>query len=125
MKKILLDTNFLTIPFQFNLDIFEEIDKIIEEEYELVTTDGVIKELEKLASSKGKDAVASRVALTLISNKNIKIIKTKGKNTDKTLIQTADKDTIVATNDRTLRKKLKNKNVKTIYLRAKRHLVMG
>ena len=28
MKKILLDTNFLLIPFQFNVDIFAEINRI-------------------------------------------------------------------------------------------------
>jgi len=125
MKKILLDTNFLMIPSQFNLDIFEVIDEIMEEEYELFTIDGVVKELEKLAKIKGKDGVAAKIALNLIHKKNIKVMKTKEKNIDEAIIKITDKDTIVATNDRILRKKLKNKNVKTIYLRAKKHLKLS
>lgn len=122
MKKIILDTNFLTIPVQFNLDIFEEIDRIIEEEYELATTDGVIEELEKLAKSKGKDAIAARVGLELVKKKNIRIIKTSEKNTDEYILKISDKNTIVATNDQVLKQRLKHKNVKTIYLRSKKYL---
>ena len=125
MKKIILDTNFLTIPVQFNLDIFEEIDKVMEEDYELFTTDGVIKELKKLAKSKGKDAVAARIGLELIERKNIKIIGTKKKDTDKGIIELADENTMIATNDKILRQKLKNKSLKTIYLRSKKYLTMG
>ena len=125
MKRIILDTNFLTIPVQFNLDIFEEIDRIMEEEYELFTTDGIIQELKKLTESKGKDAVAARIGLELIKRKHIKIIETKRNDTDKAMVELADKNTIIATNDKLLRKKLKNKNLKSIYLRGKKYLTMG
>jgi len=125
MKKIILDSNFLTIPYQFNIDIFEEIDRIMEEEYELMTLDGVIEELKKIKKSKGKDAVAASIGLELIKKKNVRIIKTDEKSVDNAIIKIADKDTIVATNDRELRQKLKNKNVKSIYLRNKKYLEMG
>ncbi|NCN39521.1 MAG: nucleotide-binding protein, partial [Candidatus Aenigmarchaeota archaeon] len=42
MKIIILDTNFLTIPFQFGLDIFKEIDELIGEEHETATIDQVV-----------------------------------------------------------------------------------
>jgi rRNA-processing protein FCF1 len=125
MKKIILDTNFLTIPYQFNIDIFEEIDRIIEENYEVMTLDGVVRELKALMKAKGKNAVAAKLGLELIKKKNIKIINTKEKNVDITIVAISDKDTIVATNDRNLRKKLKNKNIKTLYLRSKKRLEMG
>jgi len=123
MKKIILDTNFLTIPYQFNVDIFEEIDRIMEEDYELVTLDKVVEELKRM--KKGKDAVAARIGLELIEKKNIKVIKTDEKKVDNAIVKLADKDTIVATNDRVLREKIKNKNVKVLYLRSKKHLEMG
>lgn len=125
MKKIILDSNFLTIPYQFNIDIFEEINRIMEEDYELITLDGVIEELEELKKSKGKDAIAAKIGLELIKKKNVKVIKTREKNVDNTIIKIADKNTIVATNDKELRQRLKNKNIKTIYLRNKKYLEIG
>lgn len=125
MKKIILDTNFLTIPYQFNVDIFEEIDRIMEEDYELITLDRVVEELKNMIKSKSKDAVAAKIALELIKKKNVKVISTDEKKVDNAIIELADKDTIVATNDRVLRKKIKDKNVKVLYLRSKKHLEMG
>jgi len=125
MKRIILDTNFLTIPYQFNIDIFEEIDRVVEGDYELTTLDSVIEELKKLTKTRGKEATAAKVALTLIKEKNVKVIKTGEKNVDIKIYRMADKNTIIATNDRILRRRLKNKNVKVLYLRSKKHIVMS
>jgi len=124
MKKIILDTNFFTIPHQFKIDIFEEIDRIMEEEYELITLNKVVEELKKLAKEKTENAVAARIGLEMIKKRNIKIISTEDKNVDNTIFKIADKNMIVATNDRVLRKKLKNKNVKTLYLRSEKYIEM-
>jgi len=125
MKRIILDTNFLTVPYQFNIDIFEEIDRVVVGEYELTTLDCVVKELKKLKKSRGKAAASAKVALLLIKEKNVKVIKTGEKNVDIKIYRMADENTIVATNDRDLRRKLKNKNVKVLYLRSKKHIVMS
>lgn len=118
--RIILDTNFLISLVKFRIDI-EEIKEIVGK-CELLTLDLVVKELEKLASSKGEDSKNARVALQLIKSKNIKIIKAKHKNTDKALISLADKNTLIATNDKELRKTLR---AKTIYLRSKKHLAIS
>ena len=125
MKKIILDTNFLMIPYQFKVDIFEEMNRIIEEKHELVTLNSVIEELKRLTKSKGKDSVAAKIGLELIKRKRIKIIKTKEKKTDDAILKLADKNTIVATNDRLLIQRLKNRNIKIIYLRGIKHLSLG
>ena len=125
MKRIILDTNFLTIPYQFNIDIFEEIDRVVEGKYELTTLDCVVEELKKLKKSRGKEAAAAKVALILIKEKNVKVIKTNEKNVDIKIYRMADRNTIVATNDKDLRRRLKNKNVKVLYLRSKKRIVMG
>jgi len=124
MKKIILDTNFLLLPSQFNIDIFEEMDRIFGKNYELLTTDGVIEELEKLSKSLGKDGVAAKIALELLKGKNIKIIKTKERDVDKGILKISDRDTIVGTNDKVLRKKLRKKGIKTIYLRGKGRILV-
>jgi hypothetical protein len=113
------------IPYQFNVDIFEEINRIMEEEYELIILDKIIEELEKITKSKGKDAAAAKIALGLIEVKNVKIINTNEKKVDNAIVALADKDSIVATNDKVLKEKLKNKNIRIIYLRNKKYLEMS
>jgi len=125
MKTIILDTNFLTIPFQFKLDIFDQINKLMEEEFEIVVLDGTVKELQKLSQSKSEDATAAKIGLDLIKRKNLKIIGTNQDNVDSTIVRLADENTIVATNDKELRQKLKLKNVKVMYLRGKNRLDLG
>lgn len=124
MKKIILDTNFLTIPYQFNVNIIEEIECLIDEKYEILTTDGVVKELENLSKKSGKDGIAAKIGLEIIKKEYIKIIKTKG-NTDDVLVEISDENTIIATNDKILRQRLKSKRIKTIYLRSKKQLELG
>jgi len=63
MKIIILDTNFLTIPYQFGVDVFEEIKELVQEDYELVALDGIVKELKNLAKGKGRDSRAARIGL--------------------------------------------------------------
>ncbi len=111
--KIILDTNF----FLSNLDIFSEIQRIINEPYELYIID---KTLEELKHKKGE-----KLAKELIQKKNIKILETeKNKNVDNLLLDLADKERfIVATQDKELKQKLKQKNIKIITIRQKTHLV--
>ena len=125
MKKIILDTNFLMIPYQFKVDIFDEINRIVEEKYELITFDSVIKELKGLMKSKGKDAIAAKIGLELIKRKRIKIVKIKEKKTDDAILKLANENTIIATNDRLLIQRLKNRNIRIIYLRGRKHLSLS
>ena len=46
--KIYLDTNFLLIPAQFKVDIFEEIERLMDKPYDLYVFDKSLKELEDL-----------------------------------------------------------------------------
>src|SRR3989344_4131346 len=101
MKKIILDTNFLMLPSQFKIDIFKEIDRIIDEKYEIFIIDKTKEELEKLIKGgKEKERKAARLALQLIKKFNIKIINAQGDNVDDIIVQLKDKDTIVATMDK-------------------------
>lgn len=108
--KILLDTNFLLVPVQFKVNIYELL------EGDLITLDACIRELEKLARSKGKDGANAKVALKLA--KNVKIIRAKSIRADVAIINYAKSHgCAVATNDRKLIKTLKSKGIKIIRLR--------
>ena len=125
MKKVILDTNFLMIPFQFRVDVISEIDRICDFRYKLATTPEVIEELTALSEKgNGKDHRAAKAALELARKHRITRIKNRKifKNADEAILSIADENLIVATQDRILRKKLKQKKVRLIILRQKKYL---
>ncbi len=125
MKKIVLDTNFLTIPYQFGVDIFDQIDHLVPGEKEYIVLEGVSRELEKLTNKEGKHSIAAKIGLEMIEKHDIKVIKDLKNNVDDSIVDLADqKNTLVATNDRELIKRLKNKSIQVIYLRAEKRLEM-
>ncbi|MEM4638153.1 MAG: nucleotide-binding protein [Candidatus Woesearchaeota archaeon] len=122
-KRIILDTNFLMIPPQYKIDIFQEIKKIMNEPYEMCVFKETITELKKIASGKGKDSSNAKVALLLIKQKNLKSLKNShnlGYVDDIILNNITDED-IVCTQDKALKKRLKEKypNIQIITLNKK------
>ncbi|HLC99260.1 MAG TPA: hypothetical protein VJC00_04610 [Candidatus Nanoarchaeia archaeon] len=128
-KRIILDTNFLLIPAQFGLDIFTELDKTLDYSYSLFIMDKSLEEL-KEASKQQKGALkeAVKVTLSLVKsmkdNNKLNIIPAKTSYIDREILETADKETLVATQDLELRKKLHEKGIKTIVMRQRKHLVI-
>jgi|SRR3989338_245283 len=128
MKKILLDTNFLLVPYQFKVDIFSEIDRIIIAKYELIVLDKTVDELEKIVKNqKGRDREAAKFALKIIENKKPIMIKAKSdKKTDDVILDYAIKeDYSVATQDKDLKRKLINHGIEVIVLRKKKFLTIA
>ena len=128
MKKVILDTNFLLIPGLFKIDVFEEIKKIMNGTYDLFIIDGTIAELNKIVDTKGvksKDKLNAKIGLELIRLKKVKKIHSNERNVDDAIVDKADKDTIVATSDRELKRRLRKKNIGLISLRKKQYLVLG
>lgn len=127
MKKILLDTNFLMICFQFKVDIFTEIERICYFNYELCILDKTIEELERIIEKqKGKNKVAANIALKLIKINKIKVVKTNSlKQTDDVIIDYAiKKGCIVATQDKDLKRELINHGIGIIILKSKKTLML-
>jgi len=112
--KIILDTNFLMIPEQFKVDIFSEIRRICDFDYELCVLEATIRELEDI---KGK------LALELVKAKNIRVIEGEGY-ADDLLVEEARKGSIIATQDIGLKRRLKEIKAKIIVLRQKSHLAL-
>lgn len=104
--KILLDTSFLLTGIKYKVDIFEQL-----KGHELVVLDGVKRELETLIKEKKKGKLEAKIALELLKKNKVKIRKSKIKSVDDALI--AEKDAI-ATQDKELKRKLKNRKVITI-----------
>jgi rRNA-processing protein FCF1 len=116
--KILLDTNFLLLPVQFKVDIYEML-----KNDDLFTLGLCINEIKRLSEKKSKDGISAKVALKLLNERNVKILETTIKRTDSAIIEIAKKHNyIVATNDKALIKTLKRCGVKIVRLKQKKYL---
>ncbi|MBW2990376.1 nucleotide-binding protein [Candidatus Woesearchaeota archaeon] len=126
-KKVIIDTNFLLIPGQFKVDVFTQLEEIVKEPHQLCIIDKSINEVNKLAvTGKQKDRFSAKLALVLIRQKNLKTLHSFGskKSVDDIIVKKADSNTYVATQDKALRKRLKEKGAKIIGLRQKKYLVI-
>jgi len=115
---VVLDTNFLTLPTQFKIDIFGEIkDRIPDAEF--ATVRQVEKELERL----GK---IGKISLAMLKKFNVRIAREDGE-TDDALLNLAFKNHgILCTNDRELKKRALGRGVPVMFMRKKKTLeIMG
>jgi len=123
MRKIIIDTNFLMIPYKFRVDIFSEFDRICNFNYGLFVFEQTIGELKKIiATQSGKDKKAAEFGLKLIKLKNIVLIPSKERDADSAMLSNMDKDAIIATQDAILKKRLIEKGASVIWLRQKKYL---
>ncbi|MEM2144825.1 MAG: PIN domain-containing protein [Candidatus Jordarchaeaceae archaeon] len=122
--KIVLDTNFLMTPFNLGLDVISELDRIINQKYEIIILKGTIEELERLSENPSlKVRKAAKLALELAQRYTIIDSASKNGDMDKLIVNLSKKEGyIVATNDKNLRRKLKSEGIPTIYVRQKSHL---
>ena len=120
-REVILDTNFLLLPFQFKIDIFSEIEYLLDFSHIFVISSNTINELNRLSKKKGKTAISARLALKLLdANKNkITIVKSNIPVDDWIVLRAEKTGAITCTNDGKLRKRLKSKKLKVVSLRGK------
>ena len=127
-KKVIIDTNFLMIPGQFKVDIFSEIERIVDEPHELCVVEKTIAELEKIAQGGHiKDRFAAKLAVVLAAQKGLKRVPSSSRDisADDEIVIASNKETYVATQDAALRGRVKEKGAKVIGLRQKKYLVVN
>ncbi|MEM0473101.1 MAG: DNA-binding protein [Candidatus Aenigmatarchaeota archaeon] len=114
--KVLLDTNILMLSEKFKIDIFSEIERLVEEKCDFFTLKSVVTELKSMSKSTGKKALQARTAIALISSKNLTILNYDGY-PDK-VFEKID-GYAIATNDLDLAKRLKKLGKTVFVLRQK------
>ncbi len=111
---VLLDTNMLLATVQFKTDVFSA---------NSFTLSSCIDELKKIAKRKSKDGMNARVVMNILEKNKIPV-SAAAKKGDAAIIDYATKHgCAVATNDKELIIKLKQRKVKVYRLRQKRLLV--
>jgi uncharacterized protein len=123
--KIIADSNALFVPLQFKIDIFAELERLLNRNFELVLISPVKKELETLTQkSSPKTRKNAAFALTLAEKcMYVKVSEKKNEQTDDAIVRIAQAwKTPVFTNDKVLKKKLRDISTPVIYVREKSRL---
>ena len=124
--KIIMDSNALFVPLQFRIDIFEQIGKLLNMRFELILLSSIRRELEKLAKN-GSSKMQKNASYALKMAEKCKLIeldeKISDSSPDDSIFQVAREwNSPVFTNDKKLRKRLRDINVPVIYVREKSRL---
>lgn len=125
--KIVLDTNFLTIPAEFGVDIFTDVERVIERSVTFIVLQPVITEIEnRLARPHNKTEERKfRIAKSLLSRCKIVNIPSNDGAVDDLLVDYAlTNSAVIATCDRELKKKAKDNGIPVLYLRGKKYIVL-
>jgi len=123
--KVILDSNALFVPLELKIDIFKETKRLLNRNLELILLSPVKQELELLAI---KDSPKTRreamYALKLAEKCKYVVIDNPEKLSTDDVIAKVSKawKSPVFTNDRQLRKRLKDISVPVIYVRQKSRL---
>ncbi len=120
-----MDSNFLLVPFQFRLDIFEELTALLGQRIDPVILSPTYEELVKIAE-RGAPKMRRYASSALVLTKKCRLApvdRRAEESTDDVIIRIAAEWKIpVATNDRGLRRRLRDVGVAVIYLRQKSRL---
>lgn len=123
---VVLDTNILTVPAQFGVDIFAESERVVERRVEFVALKSVIQELERnLEGAVLTEKYKFRIALDFVERCTIIGLdeQTSAKPVDDQVLDYAlSVNGIVATNDKELRQKSLEQGVPVLYMRGKKRL---
>ena len=123
---VVLDTNILTVPAQFSVDIFSEAERVIERSIEFVVLKSVIEELErKLEVAVRTEKFKFRIALDFVERCTIVGLDEESSTMpvdDQVLEYTQSVNGVVATNDKKLRERALAQSVPVLFMRGKKRL---
>jgi rRNA-processing protein FCF1 len=122
--KVILDSNALFVPLKFKIDIFEEVKRLLNRNVEFILLSPVKRELELLAAQDSPKVRREAVyALRLAEKCRVVAVENGGEAVDDVLVRVAKSWNVpVFTNDRVLKKRLRDISVPVIYVRQKSRL---
>lgn len=123
---VILDTNFLTVPAQFGVDVFSEAERVLERSIEFILLESVIDEIKAKLERAGKtERRMFKVALDLTERCKVVKIDQSMKTflvDDQLLEYAVSVRGVLATNDKELRERAAKRGVPVLILRGKKHL---
>jgi rRNA-processing protein FCF1 len=123
--KVILDSNALFVPLQFKIDIFDCLEQLLQRSHELILLSPVKRELEALAK-KGSPKTRKNALHALKLAEKCKYVEVEAPASalaDDVIVKIAEEwKSPVFTNDRQLKKRLRDISVPVIYVRQKSRL---
>jgi len=123
--KVIADSNALFVPLQFKIDIFNELTRVLNRNFDLVLLSPVKRELETLAEKSSPKTRKNAVfALTIAEKcKYVKVPEKPKELTDDAIVRIAMQwKAPVFTSDKLLKKRLRDISLPVIYVREKSRL---
>lgn len=122
---IILDANAFFVPLTFNIDIFEELKKILNRNFELVLLSPTLEELERISIC-GSPKMRKQAENALRLTQKCRVLNVPHRDetpVDDLIVRVASNQKYaVFTNDRQLRNRLRDINVPVVYVRQKSRL---
>ncbi|MEM2953775.1 MAG: DNA-binding protein [Candidatus Bathyarchaeia archaeon] len=122
---MILDSNALFVPFQFRIDIFEELKTLLKRNFELILLSPVKRELEKIVKE-GSPKMMKEASYALKLAEKCKLVEINiemaSSPDDAIFYMAREWKCPVFTNDRGLKKRLRDISVPVIYVRQKSRL---
>lgn len=116
-REIILDTNFLTAPFQLDsIDIFEELERVFPNS-EIYTIDDAVQEAKSI-----EDGKYGKLVEKLIDKKDVEVLETEGEGEVDDLLVEISRDYVIATNDKELKERLIEVDTEVIHIRNESYL---
>ena len=122
---VVLDTNALMMPVECDLRLFDGLERVLGrpvEPLDLVVPAAAAAELDELADGSGDAAVAARVGRDLLDR--CRVVETDASYADDAVVELATPDSIVVTNDRPLRDRLRDRGVPVVSRRGESDLTV-
>jgi len=123
--QIILDSNFLLVPAQLKIDVFEGLMNLLNRNYESIVLSTTIDELRSLMT-KGSPKLRKQAEMALKLAEKCDLInvdRRRGETNDDVIIRVAKQmKCLVATNDSELKKRLRNISAPVVYVRQKSRL---
>lgn len=123
--KVIIDTNMFFVPGELGIDIFSEIQRLIDEPIKLCAMSGTEKELQSIIDKNRakKEGFNAKLGFIMLKQKEIKLLDHKEDLVDDAIVSFATHNKCyVCTQDKDLKKRLKSTKAKIIVLKQKKHL---
>jgi rRNA-processing protein FCF1 len=123
--KVILDSNAMLVPLQFKIDIFSDLERLLNRSFEVILLSPVKRELEAIAR-KGSPKMRKNASYALKLAKKCRYVEVDfpaSALTDDVIVKIAEEwKSPVFTNDRKLKQRLRDISVPVIYVRQKSRL---
>lgn len=106
MKRLILDTNAVMAIVEFKLDLFSELERQLDFNYQLAVLQGTVSELQKIQNEqRGKFSRGAKLVLAILKAKKVKVLEQEG-NVDDALAELSKHGDLILTQDFELKKRL-------------------